>query len=344
MRRFAKIAAVQLVIFAVGLIAIEFALARFLPLPPHGGVYIDRSGGPVRVSLDDNVLRPNIDIVHSASEFSASVHTNALGYRAMSKESRRPDFLFLGDSFAFGHGVSDNEVFAEVFCKARGAACLNLARSGTATFDHVRILRHGLDTLELRPKTVVLTMLSACWLGVAGNDLSDNLARYRVETRSEARAVVRASPAPSISDVVKAIQLRIADFEITKRVMILATSGLKSSIYRCADQSELDAAVRATAAALQQLQALADRFGFDVVVLVVHPYQELEQAYPKTESLVAAALPEKFRCLGTAARLRKTDYYAYDGHFNASGHATVAAILDGAVTGGRIKESGGCRS
>ena len=258
MRQFAKIAAVQAIVFLCGLVAIECALAWFAPLPPHGGVYTDRNGKPARVSLDDDTLARDLDIVHSASEFSAGIHTNALGYRSMSKESATPDFLFVGDSFTFGHGVSDSEVFAEIFCKARGATCLNLARSGTDTFDQVRILRHGIDAHRLRPKTVVLTMLAACWLGVAGNDLGDNLTH--AGPRSALPAPMRADLMPSLGDIVKAIQRRVVDFEITKRVMIIATSGLKSSLYACSPQAELEAARHATAVALRQLAALADEY------------------------------------------------------------------------------------
>jgi lysophospholipase L1-like esterase len=344
-RQFAKIAAVQTIVFLCGLIAIECALAWFAPLPPHGGVYTERDGSPARVAFDDIELRPNLDLIHAASEFSASIHTNALGYRRMSRESRTPDVLFLGDSFTFGHGVSDNEVFPEVFCKARGLTCLNLGRSGTDTFDQVRILRHGIDAYQLRPKTVMLAMLAACWLGVAGNDLGDNLTHARSEVRGAAPLLARADLTPSLGDIVKAIQRRVVDFEITKRVMIIATSGLKTSLYSCSPQAELEAAQRATAVALRQLARLADEFGFQAGIVVIHPYQELDGAYRSTEAIVAGATPEKFTCVGTGARFRKSDYYAYDGHFNPSGHAKLASILESTLTPGKVvPANAGCRS
>ena len=77
MRPLGKIAAVQAIVFLCGLVAIECALAWFAPLPPHGGVYTDRNGKPARVSRDDVTLVPNLDLVHSASEFSAGIHTDA---------------------------------------------------------------------------------------------------------------------------------------------------------------------------------------------------------------------------------------------------------------------------
>ena len=254
-----------------------------------------------RVSRDDDTLVPNLDLVHAASEFSAGIHTDARGYRLMSRESRdaglsvRRRFLHVRPRRLRRRGLS------EVFCKARGATCLNLGRSGTDTFDQVRILRHGIDTHRLRRRTVVLTMLAACWLGAAGNDLGDNLTH--AGPRSALPAPLRAEVMPSLGDIVKAIQRRVVDFEITKRIMIIATSGLKSSLYACSPQTELDAAQRATAAALRQLAGLADEHGFKVDVVVIHPYQELDGAYRSTEAVVAGAVPEKFACIATGGAL-----------------------------------------
>jgi hypothetical protein len=126
--------------------------------------------------------------------------------------------------------------------------------------------------------------------------------------------------------------------------MIIATSGLKRGLYACSPQAELDAAQRATAVALRQLASLADEYGFKVEVVVIHPYQELDGAYRSTEAVVAGALPEKFACIGTGARFRKDHYYAYDGHFNASGHANLAAILGGAQGGVTSVPNVRCRS
>jgi hypothetical protein len=105
---------------------------------------------------------------------------------------------------------------------------------------------------------------------------------------------MRADVMPSPGDIVKAIQRRVVDFEITKRVMIIAASGLKTTLYSCSPQAALDAAQRATAVALRQLAGLADEFGFKVDVVIIHPYQEIDGAYRSTEAVVAGAVPEKF--------------------------------------------------
>lgn len=324
--------AIQAAIFLCGLVAIELALRQFFPLPPHGGEYHDADGNVVRIAQDADTLKPRLDVRHTAAEFSARIRTDEFGYRQMSNKSLAPQFLFLGDSFTFGHGVADTEVFSDVFCRKRGAACLNLGRSGTNTFDQVRLLRTGIDRHQLRPKAVVLTMLSACWLGVAGNDLADNLTVYRRSNRSGlVSPPVRASLGPTFGDTLRTMQGLVSNFEITKRAMLVAAGGLKRGVYACSAPGELDAATGATAAALGELEQLAEKNGFKVTVVVIHPYQDLDGGVRRSEAVVSRALPRSFACVATGGRFRAGHYFAYDGHFNAGGHANLAGVLDAMI-------------
>lgn len=330
--KFAKVAAIQAAVFLAGLGVIELGLRQFFPLPPHGGEYRDASGNAVRIARDANTMEPRLDVRHIASEFSAPIHTGDLGYRKMSKESTTPDMLFLGDLFTFGHGVSDDLVFSEVFCSRRGAACLNLGRSGSNTFDQVRLLRYGIETHRLRPKTVVVTMLAACWLGVAGNDLGDNLAFYRSTRRSNLEIpLVRATLSPPLTETMRTLQGWLSGFEITKRLLTVVSSGLKRGVYACSEASEVEAAAQATSIALGELGQLAVQHGFRVIVTVIHPFQDLDDGFRLSEAAVGRALPKSFGCIATGAKFRNEHYYPYDGHFNAFGHTNLAAILDAAI-------------
>lgn len=331
---FARIVAIQAAILVAGLAVVELVLRLFLPLPPHGGEYRDANGNAVRIARDAETLQPGLNVRHIASEFNAGIRTGEFGYRKMAKESLAPDFLFLGDSFTFGHGVSDDQVFSDVFCSKRGASCLNLGHSGTDTFDQVQILRHDIGAHKLRPKTVVLTMLAACWLGAAGNDLGDNLKTWRsrqgsLDLRNDWPPPVRASLSPP--DALRTLQHWFGNFEITKRLLIVASSGLKRGAYACSPANELEAAAKATSAALTELAKLGEQHAFAIRVVVIHPYQDLDGSFRQSEAAVGRALPKAAGCIATGAKFRSENYYPYDGHFNASGHANLAAILDATI-------------
>ena len=139
MREALRVGLVWIVILAVGLVLGELALRTFAPLPVPGGGYLDANGASVPVAQDAVTLRPNIAVTHVAPEFRAPITTNALGYRTTTNQSDKPDLVFLGDSFTFGHGVADDETHVSIACRITGRACQNLGYSGTSTFAHQTI-------------------------------------------------------------------------------------------------------------------------------------------------------------------------------------------------------------
>jgi lysophospholipase L1-like esterase len=60
-------------------------------------------------------LRPGADTVHSTGEFSVPVHVNSLGLRGPERTPQKlphtARILVLGDSFAFGFGVAEDDMF-----------------------------------------------------------------------------------------------------------------------------------------------------------------------------------------------------------------------------------------
>jgi lysophospholipase L1-like esterase len=335
MKTVAKMLAVWAAIFFGGVICFEIGLRYLSPLPVHGGVFRDHDGNIVRIAQDEFILRPNLEVVHSSSEFRAEVHTDELGFRKTFNESRTPDYLFLGDSFTFGHGVADEEVFSSIFCHRNNFTCLNLGRSGTDTFDQVRILRHAIDTLHIKPKNVAVVMLASCSLDVSGNDIGDNLSHYRHEAgniRADIKArVAVADMGLDVGALIKRIQLSVGDFEITKRVMLLLASKLKRGLYTCSDDPSIEAALKATDVALAELETLAKETAFRVGIFVIHPYQELDGAFRTTQENLRKLPARRLDWYFTGQYFRREHYYPYDGHFNSAGHANMASVVENAL-------------
>jgi hypothetical protein len=346
--KIAKVVVVQLIILAVGLACVELALATFMPLPVHGGIYLDQKGDRIRIAQDDVTLKPNLDVTHVSSEFSARIRTNELGYRKVANESIIPQVIFLGDSFAFGHGVADEEVFSSIVCAKSNVTCQNLGRSGTDTFQQLKVLTHALEVHGMRPQTVVLVMLTACWLGAAGNDIGENYQHY-LGLRSAAARAIGPAPHPAVAaasllpasaatpdaapgePLIKKLQRMLGQFEIVKRVMLIAASGLKRGLYGCSPDQELEAAMPATAAALGELEKIAAKFNFKVEVFTIHHYQELAGTFQTTERLMRGVMPKSFDYFPTARHFREENYFPYDGHFNPRGHARLAAVIEASL-------------
>lgn len=315
-----KVAAIQAAIFLIGLIFIEAILELFAPLPVPGGIYVDRNRRPVRVAIDDVSLIPNLDIFQKAAEFTAHIRTNRFGYRIIDNEDLRPDFVWLGDSFTFGHGVSDEQTFPYLVCTKNGLVCQNLGHSGAGTFQEVDILDHALTKNELRPKQVILVMLTSCWIEQAGNDLGDNL-NYRQSDSAGTQ------PVPAHVGMLKRLQSAIGNYELVKRSLLAFSIWIKRAAYQCSKPDQINRALALTKTALDKLQSLAQEFRFGVTVVEIHPFQELDGNYRQTERLVSGIIPSTFTYIPTGQYFGNDDYYPYDGHFNAAGDARLATIL-----------------
>ena len=104
----------------------------------------------------------------------------------------------------------------------------------------------------------------ACSLGVSSNDLGDNL-NERVSAKGNA-GMLTVMLAPDGMSLIKKIQGLVGDFEITKRVMMLASGELKRGLYSCSDDASIEAALNATDIALAELEKLSKKQLFNVSI------------------------------------------------------------------------------
>jgi hypothetical protein len=105
-------------------------------------------------------LPPNRVIEAKSADFSVSYRSNALGFRGTEHEieSGSRGVAFLGDSYTFGHGVSDDETFPSVLAERLNLSqCCNLAMPAFSLGQMWLTLRkYG---LPLRPSAVVVSFI-----------------------------------------------------------------------------------------------------------------------------------------------------------------------------------------
>jgi lysophospholipase L1-like esterase len=125
-------------------------------------------------------LRPSWSGRHEKFDFRVRVHIDAAGFRAMPQvaapDARR--ILVVGDSFAFGWGVEDDETFSAVLARALArdapVEVINAGVPGYSTDQYWLFLRER--GFALAPDLVLLVE--------CGNDL-DELASNRIELDAE---------------------------------------------------------------------------------------------------------------------------------------------------------------
>ena len=167
-------AAVRFVVFVLFTLGVtEAALRIGQPLLPPLRL-VDYKTGPWLVANDPRweVWHvPNATTVHYKSCFAAHYSSNAFGMRdgPRTLHAARPRVAVLGDSFAEGFGVNDDETVASVLEHRElggRAEVLNFGVSGNFGTTQEWLLYRGLAR-RFRPDVVVLFFLAA-------NDLTDN--------------------------------------------------------------------------------------------------------------------------------------------------------------------------
>ena len=86
--------------------------------------------------------RPNFvgKISDVRGEFSVGVRLDRYGFRNDDQDSDSTNNYVLGDSFVFGWGVEDYEVFTEIVGESIGSKVRNLGVPGADVYDYLRIL------------------------------------------------------------------------------------------------------------------------------------------------------------------------------------------------------------
>ena len=155
----------------VFLLVFEGVLRVAFPLSPQ----IGRDYIPRYMFENDPVLghrmAANFTGRMRTAEYDVAVSTNSEGLRGGESESSiEKKVLVLGDSFAFGVGVEDNETFSEVLerkiSEKEDVEVVNAGVGGYGTDQELLYLKE--DGLRLNPEVVIVAFF-------VGNDLTDNI-------------------------------------------------------------------------------------------------------------------------------------------------------------------------
>ncbi len=115
-------------------------------------------------------------------EFKTDYFVNSLGLRDTEEALHKPDIIVLGDSYAMGWGVNQNEAFPQVLGRKTGRKVLNAAISSYGTAREMILLRR-LDTSAM--KYLIIQYYD--------NDHSENIVYFLNRNRLPPRLVAKRS-------------------------------------------------------------------------------------------------------------------------------------------------------
>ena len=266
-------------------------------------------------------LRPGTS-TFSGAEFSNEYRINHLGFRDDEASLEAPEIIVLGDSYAMGWGVDQEQTFAEILASKTGKKVLNAAISSYGTARQILSLQR-LDTSRL--ETLVIQYCQ--------NDYEENESFLRNDNQLSTMG------SRKYERLVKNHQDGRSYF-LGKHLLTLARTragrlhrlavdwiAAKIELPRKAPPTASDEArcfVTIVAQAQKNLNSV------QVLVLELGPQDTQRSSFLDEVAQRQADDPtgtQRVQALDLTSTLGSEHFYPLDGHINAAGHASVAEAI-----------------
>lgn len=295
-------------------------------------VFFPISDGRDNVTLDGKPVTgwfpPGSVYRQVANEYDAVTTITDKGHRVPGVEGN-PDIVFLGDSFTYGFGLTDDETFASIYCKARHRECVNLGIPDSGTLKQVERLERFINEWHWKPTEVKLFFFGMSGSFSAGNDFVDNYDRY---TREHAGGVQSSKGDSSVGFAERIIGLQTSVLEhstLMRLVKYYWGPMLKSLLVADPGKERMATALVATRENLLRLDELSRRVGFDYNIYLLVPVQDIIRgSYGETLAALNSVSPKPpIATAGLFLDSPQDFYYAFDGHLNVKGSRRIAEFL-----------------
>lgn len=320
----------------VAIAIVELVSRAVFPISP-GLQWVTLDGQPI-----SGLFVPGSTYRQVADEYDALTTITEEGYRVTTADSD-PDVVFLGDSFTYGHGLSDEETFPVIYCRSLGLSCANLGAPESGTMDEINRLEEFLVQYEWRPREVKLFIYAMTRSLSPGNDLADNL--YDSETPQQQTSEPISEPAetdevltePTAGEDSPGLVARIVDSRflvlrysnLARIVKYVLGPQLKTLLLPKLGEQELAKALEFTKLQLDRLELISRTYGFQYEIYLFHPVQDITGGTAEdTYELISAQTEVPIH--GTAQLFEDNPssyYYKSDLHFNPEGSRLIAEYL-----------------
>ena len=290
------------------------------------------SPGPHLLTLDgqslvQSYMKPDTSYRIVTPDFDAKTNITSDGYRAPASKGN-PDTLFIGDSFTFAQGVTDDKTFPSLYCEEKGVDCANLAVPGASTLYTLDRLESFLKQKGWAPNNVYLFFFT-------GNDFTDNI--WAAEQRDQGKDYQPLELSPEIEYAKKQslpLHKKIVDASLKHsnlmRVLYYkALPAFREQGDPDASDNQMAKSLAITEGEFQRLQALSESYAFNYKVFVLYSAPEIkQQRHLQLRDDLQKIAPNKIVSLGDLFADDLDGYYfPSDGHFTESGNQKLSDFL-----------------
>jgi hypothetical protein len=309
-------------LFIGTMIAIALAeIVTRIAMPIFPGMYkLDQNGQ----RLEIHNVAPNSTYRQFSEEFDALTTIQKDGYRIPDSKGN-PDLVFIGDSFTYGQGLSDEDTFVMQYCKKTKTVCMNLGVPGYGTIEAVERLEGFLKDKNIRPKKVNLVMLAMISYLGSGNDLYDNL--NITDSRSAPESESNEEESEGLLRKVSDKLLEHSNF--TRVIKFHFAPIIKKMIVIKPEEDQLQRALEITKHQLIKLDTLSKQYKFEWQVILIHPVQDISRGtHQKTFNTIQSISPVKVIPSAKWFEPNPNQYYfSLDGHFNKAGSDKMVELF-----------------
>ncbi len=290
---------------------IELASRVILPISP-GVKKTDLDGNEIDISWNAE----NTTFIQTSPEWHLTSSNDELGNRIVPTANEAAEkILFLGDSFTYGLGVTDEGSIPNIVCKAAKLNCVNLGVPGSGMVVQKDKLITYLQTSQNENiSTIYHLIMASTEQNFSGNDITDT--NIELSTANSVSVEIAEDPV-----LLKVARWSSKNSNFVRIMRFYLGSWLRSVIFKSTDSGLSEQEIENFAQVMTQISQQAESQNINYVPLLVSPYSELaNNTYLTTreqiqnQTSLEISLPD-YSTTKAAASL----FYPLDGHFNEAG-------------------------
>ena len=296
----------------------EVASRYIMPISPGPSIQ-DLDGNKQTISY----IEAGKTFIITTPDYAAKTSITKDGYRAPAAKGN-PQVVFIGDSFTYAQGVTDEQAFPALYCKEKKLNCANLAVPGASTLYEVDRLESFLKEKGWRPEMVHFFFFT-------GNDFSDNLNADAKRSKGLAYAPEETNLKRSNNEE-QGLVSSVIDFSL-KHSNLLRIAYFKVLPILRNDPEETkkaqDKALQITQKEFKHLDTLSKQYGFNYQIYIIHSEPEIRnKAYEALDKQLQAISEKPIISLANLFKENTQDYFfPSDGHFSVIGNRKLADYL-----------------